>query len=195
MSSRACALGCRRATCSRDKKRRNRIVSQARIHMLKLLVPLMAASVCFACANGANRDSDASSRAAHSLVNTADEVREVVLRDLLAHDADQGRSATTSECFVSFENDVDPSQGFLDRFAGSCATIAAGSRMSSQSAPVSHSTRIRFTLGPIRWDSDTRASVGASYHCGGQCAAGYEYQVMWTGTAWVVEKVSMLWIA
>ena len=128
-----------------------------------------------------------------------DDIREVVLRDLLSHDSDQARVALTSTCFIRFEDDVDPPQGFLNRLAGVCAAVRPWSQLAVAGGPVRLSpsgvTRIGFNVGLIHWRTESEAEVEAGYNCGSLCAAAYMYQVRSTPTGWVVAQVTMQWIS
>jgi hypothetical protein len=129
-----------------------------------------------------------------------DNIREAVFRWEFGHNGSYQQEKAKVFFLVVGENDSDPSDEFVKRFADNNPPVRKGSECSSspRKGVLDKKTGERgliFRVGSIVWKSDTEVEVDGSWHEGGLSAGGHTYTLKKETDKWKVTNDKMGWVA
>ena len=127
------------------------------------------------------------------------DIRETVFRYQCRHNASIQVSSAVVYC-LSVENNADPSEDFMKRFAGFKPTVhkASDCNTDAYKGVVEKATGKRglvFRVKSIKWISQTDAEVVGGYFEDGLSASGNTYTVTRIKGRWRVSKAWMNWLS
>ena len=127
------------------------------------------------------------------------DIREAVFRYQFRHNASIQGSSAAVYC-LSVENNADPPDDFMKRFAGFKPPVHKASDCSTDAykGVVEKATGKRglvFRVKSIKWISQTDAEVVGGYFEDGLSASGNTYTVIKTQGKWKVSKAKTNWIS
>ena len=135
-----------------------------------------------------------------SKTQAEDDIREAVFRYQFAHDATQ-QKPITKIYFISIENNKDPDDRFLKRFAGSTPIVKQVSQagyskngIDSIIDKTSGEAGIIFSVGIVNWINENEVEVKGSYYVANLFAGGCNYRIVRTDNVWIVKGcLNQMW--
>jgi hypothetical protein len=130
-----------------------------------------------------------------------DDIREAVFRHQFEHNASGQQSHTGAYCIGFGERDLDPSSGFLARFAGMSPPVLKSTACGIDAArrqlvvTATGQPALRFSCANIhrRWDDSVDAAGG--YYEANLSASGNVYRLKKVSGSWVVVADELKWIS
>ena len=119
------------------------------------------------------------------------DIREIVLRYMFEHEAQQQRPYTKA-LFISVEK-KDPDDKFIARFKGHIPPVRKGSESiitGDVSGVIDKKTReggMLYSVSEINWINENEVGIQGSYYVANLFAGGCRYRVVRHGDKWIVK--------
>ncbi len=129
-----------------------------------------------------------------------DAIREAVFRWQFDNNASGLQRTAKVYCLRVAENDGDPSDEFIGRFAGNKPPVRKASECSTDMREGALDKKtgekgLVFSVGRITWKSDAEVEVAGGYWEGGLSASGNTYTLKKENGQWKVTSDKMSWIS
>jgi hypothetical protein len=127
------------------------------------------------------------------------DIREAVFRYQFDHDATQQKTYT-KVYFISIENEKDPDDEFLRRFAGNTPMVKKKSQAVGDNkgtgGVIDHETRgsgIIYRITQLKWVNENEVEVEADFHVAMLFAGGCKYRVRRENNQWLIKGWISQW--
>jgi len=160
-----------------------------------VVVVLLATFIPLHAAQDKAKSEDTATRLAQE-----DEIREAVFRYEFRHNSSGQGARAGVYCISVGEQNADPPDGFMRRFAGFTPPVRKASDCSTHplNGVVEKKTGKRgllFRVRSVKWLSDTEVHVVGGYFEDGLSASGNTYTVVRTRNGWMVISAATNWIS